>query len=155
MKTKKKIGLLIMSVALLLLLQSCDFFADLLSEFKEGAQAVKVINKTNAPLFYMINHRGEISTKNVMGEYYFTEVLPDSVSIFGSDDLEEHPIAIVVLREDTYNKYSIDEIRDNNIYDYGVIYTYKVLQRMEFTIEITEDVVSQRALCETIGSIGF
>lgn len=144
MERKKKIGLLIMSVALLLLLQSCEFMADLLSEFKEGAQAVKVINKTNAPLFYMINYGGEISTKNVMGEYYFTEVLPDSISIFGSDDLEEHPIAIVVLREDTYKKHSIDEIRDNNIYDYGAIFPYKVLQRMEFKIEITEDMLNEK-----------
>ena len=44
-------------------------------------------------------------------------------------------IALIVLKKTTYEKYTIEEIREKRIMDYGIVYSYEELERMGFVIK--------------------
>ena len=43
--------------------------------------------------------------------------------------------SLVVLKKTTYEKYTIEEIREKRIMDYGIVYSYDELERMGFVIK--------------------
>lgn len=52
-----------------------------------------------------------------------------------ADDLEHTTFSFVVFSIETHDKYSIDELREKNIMDWGVAYKYDELEKMGMTIE--------------------
>lgn len=49
----------------------------------------------------------------------------------------DHRISLIVLKKTTYEKYTIEEIRTQKIMDYGVVYSYEELEKMNFVIKYT------------------
>ena len=100
----------------------------------------RVYNLTNDTVYYHIysaaNGRG-LTTSKVF-EYSLDTVRPKS-SV--SDDwdlagLKHLGMNFILLEQSTIEKYSLDEIREQNIYDFGAVYHYSDLEKMQFTIEV-------------------
>ena len=74
-------------------------------------------------------------------DYYLDSILPESSMTVPYIEKLPHysrdQIALIVLKKSTYEKYTIEEIRENRIMDYGVVYTYRNLEKMGFVIKYT------------------
>ncbi len=71
------------------------------------------------------------------GDYALNKLVPDSILKMEiiADDLEHTTFSFVVFSIETHDKYSIDELREKNIMDWGVAYKYDELEKMGMTIE--------------------
>lgn len=73
--------------------------------------------------------------------FYLERILPDSSRtipyIAKLANYKDDKIALIVLKKATYEKYSIEEIRAQKIMDYGVVYSYEELEKMNFVIKYT------------------
>ena len=72
-------------------------------------------------------------------DFYLERILPDSSRtipyIEKLPNYKNDKIALIVLKKTTYEKYSIEEIREKRIMDYGIVYSYEELERMGFVIK--------------------
>lgn len=70
------------------------------------------------------------------GDYALKKLVPDSILKMEiiADDLENTTFSFVVFSKETHDKYSIDELRENNIMDWGVAYKYNELEKMDMTV---------------------
>ena len=72
-------------------------------------------------------------------DFYLERILPDSSRtipyIEKLPNYKNDKIALIVLKKTTYEKYTIEEIREKRIMDYGIVYSYEELEKMGFAIK--------------------
>ena len=111
---------------------------------------ISIHNASSMDLYWSINDfpsKKEISTEWISGEWHLEKLLSDSTTNIRIPIIwkEKEQVSFILLffTQDTYDKYTIDEIREKNIYDYGDQYSYKELENMQFVIKITDDMIEQ------------
>lgn len=134
----KKLFYIVTVFALLLITNSCTDWDTENDEYYH----VTVVNQSNDTIFTHVQCRVDIT------EPYFEDLANYNVNIILPSESFKYPIrkesdfygdkfSLIVLKKSTCEKYTIDEVREQKIMDYGVVYSYYDLEKMKFVITYT------------------
>ena len=133
---KKKIEYVILVLVFMLATNSCiEWFLP-----NDEYYNVKIVNNSSDTIFVHI--QGGVNIREPyfedLWDYSVECIVPDSALIdrtIKGPNYHNERFSLVVLKKTTYEKYSIDEIREKRIMDYGIVYSYEELEKMGFVIK--------------------
>lgn len=133
---KKKIEYGILVLVFMLTTNSCiKWFLP-----NEEYYNIKIVNNSSDTIF--VHFQGGVNIREPyfedLWDYSLECVIPDSVLTYPTQKMTNYHddrFSLVVLKKTTYEKYSIDEIREKRIMDYGIVYSYEELEKMGFAIK--------------------
>ena len=137
MKARSVIRLFSIGLIVMVFMTSClDFLL-----YDEGLTHVRVYNASNDSIYFclrLVTEDGVPPTKDLQS-YPFAKLAPKSSekAVMNSTDLKKQGYNFLIFEQSTIEKYSLDEIREQNIYDFFAVYHYSDLEKMQFTIEYT------------------
>ena len=135
---KKKIEYVILVLVFMLSTNSCfEWFLP-----NDEYYNIKIVNNSSDTIF--VHFQGGVDIRELyfedLWDYSVECVIPDSTLTYPTQkkpNYHNNRFSLIVLKKTTQEKYSIDEIRENRIMDYGVVYSYEELEKMNFIIKYT------------------
>lgn len=117
-------------------------FSSFLSCVEKESYDVKVVNKSVDTIYVYVQVGAQIKEPYFenLRSYSLHYILPDSSytqKVYVEEDFFLDHISVIVFKKKTIENYSIDEIRQKKIMDWGLVYSFEELDRMGHCIEYT------------------